>query len=516
MKIMIVDDEALIREHLGGLEEWAGLQCTIVGEASNGREALELIPVAKPQLVITDIRMPIMDGIELAENIRRSYPNIHVMFISAYHDFEYAKQAMKLGVCDFITKPIQVPEMLDSVELLQQGVLRMNEDERVGQEKIISMLLSEEKDTEDPNLQLQSYQVDHLGTQVMLVEIDNADLMHLSEKPLSLIVLREILDHRLKDQPYQYWTYLDRSGIYIILFDAEDLGPELGTESINIAKLLLASMHELAGHSLSIGISKPLPSILQLREGFRQSKQCMEYRMLLGKGSIISYDVLENLEKGRVHKEEKILNELMIHVRRGDSEQISACLRTVYRDMLAAGLNKNVIQQYATEILSRADRMRDELHIPVPDETRIETQRKVFGYSILSDLLQFLSRYLQDLAEEIARHANTGTPSIIKRVKDFLDKHCTEDVTLVSLSGHLHINHSYLSRLIKKETGVNFRDLLCQYRIEKAKEMMKQAEIKTFEIAYEVGFKDPSHFSQAFKRTVGVSPSEYRDSITPS
>ncbi|GGD53695.1 response regulator [Paenibacillus nasutitermitis] len=516
MRILIVDDETLIRQHLSSLEEWESLQCAIVGEAANGREALELIPLVKPQLVITDIRMPEMDGIELAGMIRRIYPHIHVMFISAYDDFEYAKQAMKLGVCDFITKPIQVSEMIDSVELLQQGILRMNEDERLEREKAISLLLSEDTGIMEAQNLLVAHHVQDRSIQVILVEIDNADLMHLSERPLSFIVLRELVDHRLQDQPQMYWTYLDRSGIYIVLFAADDMPLAGGVQSMQIANQLLDEIGKLSGYSLSIGISRPLPSAAELREGFRQSKQCMEYRMLLGKGSIISYEALIGLEKGRMDKEDKAMTELLMHIRRGDGSQIPAALRVIYREMLAAGLDKKVIQHYALEVLTRADQMLEELHIPIPPESSIDAKQKIFSYSILSDLLEFLSGYLSQAAYLIAQQSDTGTPSIIRRIHLFLEQHYKEDVTLASLSAKLHMNHSYLSRLIKKQTGVHFRDLLWKHRIDKAKELMRQQELKTFEIAYELGFKDPSHFSQVFKRMVGVSPSDYRASLPPT
>ncbi|MFC5651211.1 response regulator [Paenibacillus solisilvae] len=515
MRILIVDDEALIRDHLGGLLEWEAVHCTVVGKASNGLEALEMIQKTGPTLVITDIRMPAMNGLELAEHLRADHPHIHVMFISAYHDFEYAKQAMKLGVCDFITKPIRIPELLESVELLQQGVLRMNEDDRLEQEKLMALLLACEGEPDEAAVLIRRRQVEDRQIQVALVEIDNAELLYLSDRPLSLMVLREIVDHRLKDQPRLYWTYLDRNGIIAVFFEPD--GSEFGTgsEPLAIAGGLVTDVKEITGHSVSVGISRRLPSVLAIREGLWQSRQCLEYRMLLGKGSIISFDALAQLEQGRVSREEKAIVELIGHVRLADQAQIAASLRGIYREMLASGMNKNVIQQYAAEILSRTDALFEELHFPVDQERRIQAQKSLFGYSILADLLQFLSDYLGKAAESIAARSHPEQPTVVKRVFDYLDKHCTEEISLLSLSRHLHINHSYLSRLIKKETGVNFRDLLWKYRIDKAKELMRRGEGKTFEIAYEVGFKDPSHFSQVFKRTVGVSPSGYRDSLTP-
>ncbi|MFD0717173.1 response regulator [Paenibacillus sp. GCM10027626] len=516
MKILIVDDEALIRDHLEALPEWRELQCTIVGKAANGLEALSIIPQTLPDLVISDIRMPAMNGLELAEQIRARYPDIHVMFISAYHDFEYARQAMKLGVSDFITKPIRIPELVESVELLQQGVLRMNEDDRMEQEKLISLLLAGDGASEKQAEKLiRKQQVEGRGVQIALAEIDNVELLHLAGKPISLMALREIASNLLRSQPRPYWTYLDLSGIVIVFFEPESPQLDASWELLTIAGNLVSGVASMTNHSISIGISGRLPSVADIREGMRQSRQCLEYRMLLGKGSIIAYDALAGLEQGRGAKEDKTVVELIGHVRRADSEQISRSLRKIYREMLAAGMNKSVIQQYAADILNRTDALLEELRVPMCEERRMEAQKSVYRYGILADLMQFLSGYLLEAAGKVGSRSHSQSPALIKRVYDYLDKHCSEEVTLLSLSKHLHINHSYLSRLIKKETGVNFRDLLWQRRIDKAKELMNERDEKAFEIAYRVGFKDPSHFSQVFKRFVGVSPSEYRDSLEP-
>ncbi|RAV19670.1 response regulator [Paenibacillus contaminans] len=512
MRIMVVDDEQLIRQRLAGLSEWEQLGCSIVGEAGNGVEALEVARQCRPDLMITDVRMPLMDGMQLAEEIRVLYPRTHIIFISAYHDFVYAKQAIKLGAIDFITKPINPVELLEAVELVMEGASHANADDRLKQEKLVrSLLIGGGEAAAD--IESEPGWAEVAGKQAIMlsIEIDNIELTGDAGDPHILFMLRETVSHLMGRYPYPYWICLNRRGVYLILFQPDERMWDMKTDSMQISRDIVSRMQSAFEHTISIGISRTLPSVMYLHEGLEQIRKCLDYRMLLGKGSIISADALSLIRDESIMQDDMHISHLTEILRSGSLEQIVLFTRQVYRDMLATGFDKNRVHQYAIELIERAEDIMDEYQLSGSKEERQETERHILSYDTLSDLLKFLEGKLTKMAGQIAAFNKESPHSVIRSVDQYLEDHYQEEITLVSLSKALHINHSYLCRLIKKETGINFRDMLWRIRIEKAKQLLANSFMKTTNIAYEVGFKDSSHFSQLFKRMTGMSPKDYRE-----
>lgn len=509
MRIMIVDDEAIIRDSLAKLAAWKEMGCDIVATAGNGLEALQMITPAKPDVIITDIRMPVMDGLELAEKVRSLYPSISLIFVTAFGDFEYARHAIKLGVADFITKPLQIEEVLLAVDLLKQGVRHLNEEQRLRQEKILQTLFAGgQAEAGDPLC------AELFGRELLLmsVEVDNIEMLHQTGKPVSMLALRELVCCMLKYDPFPYWTYLEPKGIGILLMSHAQSSHEFKNAATRIARDIVAAAEESFGHTVSVGISDQLSSPNELSRAKEEVRECLDYRMLLGKGSVVSSDVISFLERKRNEVETERMRELSAIIRRGDSRAIKDFLRSVYREMLSKGLNKSQVQRYASMLVNEADSILEECRPARGREAPGEVHRSLLSYDTLKDLMNYLEQVLTETAESCRAREHHAAARVLREVNDYLETHYQGEVSLTSLAQHLHMNHSYLSRLIKKETGRNFRDLLWEFRIEQSKSLLKQSGMKAYEAAYLVGFKDPAHYSQLFKKTVGVTPTEYRDS----
>ncbi|GIP29733.1 AraC family transcriptional regulator [Paenibacillus sp. J23TS9] len=510
MRIMIVDDEAVIRDSLAQLPVWSGMGCEIVAAACNGREALESISLTRPDLIITDIRMPVMDGLELAEKVRMMYPSIFVIFVTAFGDFEYARHAIKLGVADFITKPVQTEEVILAVDLLKQGVRHLNEDMRLRQEKCLQALFAGERpDPADP-----AY-AELCGRELLLmsVEVDNIELLHHTGKPVSMLALREMVCCMLKYHPFPYWTYLEPKGIGVLLIAHEISADEFKNAGIRMAREIVTAAEGSFGHTVSMGISDCLTSPIELGHAREEIRECLDYRMLLGKGSVVSRDVITILERQQMEVEAARMRELSVIIRQSDTAAVKDFLRSIYREMLSKGLNKAQVQRYATMLVNEASSIMEEYMPAKGKEGLGDVHKSLLSYDTLKDLMAYLESLLTQAALQCRTGEYHAAARVLKGVTDYLEDHYQGEITLTSLAQHLHMNHSYLSRLIKKETGRNFRDLLWEHRIEASKALLKQSGMKAYEAAYQVGFKDPAHYSQLFKRMVGVTPTEYRESM---
>jgi len=514
MKIMIVDDEELIRNHLANLTEWGDIGCQITGVAANGVEALERIPVDKPDLMITDIRMPLMNGIQLAEQIKMRFPHIRFLFLTAYSDFQYAQHAVKLGAADFILKPIQNAELLHAVDLIVQGEERISREDRLKQEQVIQSMLSPVANESDKYDVALEKRLEDREVIVICVVIDNADVLKETGEVYSFVALREAITQILHYNPYSYWDYSDSKGLYLILFKPHGDVWDMRGDSMKMAGDMLERCKDSFPFAVSICISKVKASIVYLDQAWKEIKDCLDYRMLLGKGSIISNDALPHLVKGNINGAEDQLNELTVMLRKGEKEKVPAYLLSISREMMGKGLTKTNIHTFALQVVQRVETLLLEYNLRIPEEIQLHTRKTILSFDILFDLMIFLEQWVEDAADRIiAINQNQSVNGLVKEICTYLRSKSAEDMTLERLANEFHMNHSYLSRLIKKETGQNFRDLLWSYRIEDAKRMLLETRLKANEIAYEVGFKDPAHFSLLFKKHVGLSPMHYREQI---
>lgn len=510
MKILIVEDEDLLRKYLSGLEEWETIGCEVAGTACNGREAMNMMAVCKPDLVLTDIRMPVMDGLELAAKLRESRPELPIVLLSAYNDFEYAKQGIKLGVADFLTKPVNLQELFEVVGAIKNGARRLNRGEQLDTEHLITTMLSEEATLEVKKEALDRAGISDRSLILLSVEIDNIGLLQSMGKPFSQLSLRELVETTVQHYPYLYWTYLWHRGLYVLLFQPSGDGWDLHSDSMRIAGDILDRARESFAFSASIGISSLLDSLLELPRGVQEVGKCFDYRMLLGQQSIVSYPAIASLPLGSVRWDEDRMVKLESLLRRADAEAIPDYLRSVYREMLTQALNKAFIQRYTLVMIDRTEAVMNEWSekINMPDFNTV--RQKLLTFDVLVDLMKYLEAELLDAVDRISSAAQGVESTVIPKVKRYIEDYYDQDISLGSLAGHLYLNPSYLSRLIKRETKQTFSDLLWSYRIDAAKRKIMEGDAKTYEVAYDVGFKNPAHFSQMFKKMVGVTPGEYR------
>lgn len=518
MKILIVDDEKEIRDFIGHMPEWRLAGCEVVGMASNGEEAYEQMLRLQPDVLITDIKMPIMDGIVLAEKLKKERPELPIIFLTAYSDFEYARQAIKLGVVDFITKPFRPEDLIKSINLLRIYVSHQNE--WIWQEEFFAFFSHTSPTELEKRNWLQDKSIVDRPYRLIYVEMDHTPSLIHANQPFSRLGLKDKIDGILQEGSFSYWTALSEAGIYFLVFDQlfELENPDEPTSRyiMNLTRTIAQDCNEDAVISISIGISQHLDSFLMLPEGIRQISQCMEYRMLLGKKSIVAHEALDELFHEHNRSQDISRNEFSLLLQRGDSGEVSVFLRSSYKRMLSEGFNKVEMQNFNMQMVDSSELMLIEYGIQTTSEKRMEVRRTVLALNILTEMMQFLETYLFEVVKQIQEKKADYASRLILETKKMIEAHYKEDLTLQMIAEWLNVNYSYLSRLIKKETEKNFKDILVEFRIEEAKRNLAQTDMKAYEVAYASGFKDANHFSEIFKKTVGKTPSEYREEIRNS
>ncbi|SFT14337.1 response regulator [Paenibacillus sp. BC26] len=510
MRIMIVDDEREIREFLAGMEGWAAIGCEVAWSAANGEEALGMLNACTslPDVIITDIRMPVMDGITFAEHVRRRYADMPIIFLTAYHEFDYARQAVKLGVSDFMTKPFLPEELIRTV-----GSLREHEPMLAGwreHDQFFELLADEQHSAGYKQQWLQGSGLQDGEFILLYAELDaprNSDNEHF---PFAAAHLRGQIETAAGGVGLQGWTASSASGIYLFVPLRQQTGLTAGREQLMAFAKEITSVSGSRAMSLSVGISQIFSTFCRLPEALRQVKKCMEYRMLLGKNSVIAYDAMESFLTEKEKETDASLSLIADALRSNDPEKIRALLKDSYRSMLSVGASKKDMQHYALHLIEKAEAALADLGIRPSHGMSVDIREKLIKAVLLTDIMKELERQLIAYQVFMQQELQDSPLKVISDVKQIIRERFAEELTLQAVANKLNVNYSYLSRLIKKETGHNFTDMLWDYRIEAAKTKLLREDLKTYEVAYAVGFKDTAHFSFMFKKKVGLSPSAYR------
>ncbi|MFD0716837.1 response regulator [Paenibacillus sp. GCM10027626] len=506
MRILVVDDETEIREYIAGMPEWGDIRCSVAAVAANGAEALEIARRNRPDVLLTDIRMPVMDGIELAETLRREQPELPIIFLSAYHEFDYAKKAIRLGAVDFITKPFVAADLVWAVQQVQQ----QQQLEWKHQEAFFTLFaLPEERDEEKRAWLAERRQPDEpfvlLYAELDAVAGTSDERSPFRERSLTGAVM-PVLERCL----IPCWTGPADAGLYVLLRGGAVDAATLREEAIELAK----GMVQLGAMSpelhLSVGISLAEPSLLRLQEAIRQLAACMEYRMLLGKKSVIAYETVQSIRGERERQATFSTNRIADLLRTSDRDGITEALREVYRMMLTVGSGKQEIQHLCLRLVERAESVLEEFGLEPDPRARMRIREKVLSSVILTEMMREVEQAVQSCASRIAESVEQAPKRLVAETRQLIGQAYDGELTLQAVAKRLNVNYSYLSRVIKKETGQNFSDLLWLTRIEAAKTKLLREDMKAYEAAYASGFKNYAHFSLLFKKVVGVSPSAYK------
>jgi|GEM_PF-1724257 len=508
MRILVVDDEKEIRDYICNMTEWGALGCVIAGSAANGVKALELLEEIRPELLITDIRMPEMDGIELAEKIRETRSDLPIIFLTAYNEFEYAKKGIKLGVADFLTKPFRGADLVQSVEALIAH--RKETRSWLEQEEAFDLLASDSLSDDEKREWLSEQALAGETCLLLYVEVDHIVSTAPERTPFSKLMLKREIGASVEESRLKAWAATTASGVYLLLFARSGaVSGELHDQAMTLArKIIDQTDHE--AFTLSAALSRELATPLDLQSAIEQAAQGMEYRMLLGRKSVISFDALESMLAERKKDTEFSVLRLGDLIRRVDTEGIKALLRDSYRQLLSTGAGKKEMQHVCLSLLDKAEHVLLESEILISSEARVEIRERLLSCVILTDLMTLTERQLLDYAARMSSTLGQSSKSLVLETKRVIEQSYMEDINLQTTAKKLNVNYSYLSRLIKRETGKNFSDLLWEHRIEEAKSKLMRGDLKAYEVAYSVGFKDSSHFNILFKKMTGFTPNAFR------
>lgn len=497
MKVMIAEDEFYSRKMLVKMLQELDFEIEICLEAETGKQAADYLTKAAVDLVITDIRMPEMDGLELAEYAAEHCPETRVIIVSGYADFSYAQKAIQYGVQDYLTKPVKLGELEHSIGKLIKET--SEKQKRISQESLqylgIPGIMESTVLQEAFRLQCG----DHFEKSPYRLFLFQGNDFVYYDNMLAFCSRLERLRGSYQAYPF---CFLQQQEVVLLLFDEQ--------ENLEKNKILLMIESLLKETAVNCGCSRTYRELKELGEAYKDSIYAINRRLLLKDTRLFEYEAELNLHQLLSKQEEMLLYEYVLKCNYGQAEAIvrrflDQC-ENEGRDVYS--LYSGIMQIFS--IVSRAFCQRD------ASETFDEEDRYLL-FSFKSDLYQFksmdeLKSYILNILKNTCKsQEENGDNKIIEEIKEYVARNYRYDITLNELACHKYfMNPSYLSRLFKAETGMNFTKYLIAYRMERAKELLLYTEIKINEIADCVGYNDTSYFIHTFRKSYHMTPEQFR------
>lgn len=526
IRVMIVEDEPIIREGIACVIPWEEIGCQVAALAENGKDGLEKAELCQPQLVISDIRMPWMDGLQMVEQLVKRYPEIRVILLTGYKEFEYAQKAIDYGVSNYILKPVDQDELQQAVEKLAEEIRsqetlrrereilkdRVRESLPLLRDKFISSLLFSSLD----NIyhvydKMEYFQVQICRFAVLAVEIDSFHELELNfsedDIQILLFLIAEQVEELLPEYGYTAITFQHEKSVYVILGNGrqkirEQTLPEYGEK-------LAEQIRSRGRFTVSIGVSNIYEGAQFLRKARQEADKCVARSYCLGTGSVVC---CRDLREKQTPAETVELNTEPFYVCLKQGEGVEKEAEQLSRRLEEIG-NLSLAKSCLAELISKGFRqiIEDYGESEEVSECMDRFMEKLYHSKSIRNFEEVLREAGKWLEEYIRRRQMSRTEFLMDRALQYMRENCRRELSLEEVADVVYVSKWYFSKLFRKEKGIKFSDYLSALRIEQAQKIIRENPgLKNYEVADMVGFTDVRYFSQLFKKITGKTPSEYR------
>lgn len=537
-KLMVVDDEEIIRKGLINSIDWNQYGYSIAAEAENGRKALELVHTVKPDIIITDIYMPVMDGIEFALEVRRLFQEIIIIFLSGYNEFIYAQKAIEAGIFRYLTKPVLEEELLltlkeagadlEHKELEKNQIVKLKALIRDSlpllKERFFLNLVKGAFNEKEIQNKLEYFGIHIEAEQFFCMILSMDEYFALNEKEneadLNLLkfAIQNITEEILAEMKDPVFCFEEKQNEIGVLFCSK------GGGEINLLSALHSELQKIQEAvrrylktTVSIGIGRCCGRLAEISRSYREAEASLGYRTAFGKNSIIYFGDIGQPEKAGIPSStfEKI-NELVKAVKGGDMmaafDTVTEVFETLRREN---SLKKSHIHLLVIEIINKFIRILLEFGADISEVYGDDfTPFTLLNYDTQEDITSRLKELTGRMVEFVNAKHKVVNRSFVEKAKEFINgNYMLEGLNLSIIADHVHVSPGYFSQLFKQVVGESCVEYITRIRLNEAKKRLKETNLKTYEIAFQVGYSDSQYFSTCFKKHVGVSPTDYRDII---
>ena len=513
IKLLIVDDEMRTREGLCNLIGQSNLPVEIIGTAANGIDALSIAETHMPDILITDVRMPKLDGIKLSFEIKKHNPDSQIIFISGYSDKEYLKSAITLKAIGYVEKPVDSAELLDAVKAAIEFTEKKN------QKNLQSDIILEKAALEMTHVAKTAdfYQKLHALIPEFFRYTSYCTVICQFRYRKDLLIDSEEIYKRLKWffslNVNMFLSAQKRRNIFIIHIADNRLNSKntLCEYMQHMYRELKASFADCLEPFIAVGSTVSSPDMMF--HSYTDAVVCLKKLFFTGYNHLSVHNEKEPYSVTSLKPDAALLENYTSNVKQGNSKKVYEITNKLFTGVkmdfckYEANSIKNIYYQFLMVLNSTCEENKLNSVFSEKDPFIWETVSKT---DTLLDLHNYLMNMLSIYFSEISNKESTSF--LVYRIHQYIENHFNEaELSINKMAEQLHFTPAYLCQVYKKKTGLTINAYLNTYRINAAKEFLRNEDIKLYEISYYVGYSDPNYFSRQFKKQTGMTPSEYRE-----
>lgn len=513
-KVLLADDESLDLEGMKTFVPWEELGLEVVDAVTNGFAACKVLESKDIDILVTDVNMPNMSGIELARKALEKSKEIRVIFVSGYQDFNYVKQALTLNACDYVLKPMDDSELIGSLVKVRDQLNR--EKERLHTEQTYKQMVPMMKNELMLRLLGDSCQAGELDLLIRQYGLDEISW------PIRIIVLEvdeisgKAPDENTSRQDSEFIDQLvavcdDREARHIYKLNNRRIALFLEQSAMDGSHSWIDELKNCLSFSITGGIGEQADTHDQMSRSYKQALEALDSKMFNGKGRIIEFQDLHRSEIESTKSLNIQLDALFAAMSNYDLVLIYDELDALFQ--LAVRMKSKVsAQNFALFIVMR---LHDYLRTLNEDLFQLlgldlKSLGIVHQFETIADLHAWLRRRIFELSELLHRKGQQKNRKLVNEMIDYVKQRLHDNVTLRDVAEHFSFSPNYLGSLFKEETGKNFSEFVITLRMNKACELLSHTKLKIYEIADQVGYRYLPYFSRQFRDTFGMTPLEYR------
>lgn len=523
-KVLIVDDEPIVRKGIAKVVNWNQLGCEVIGEAGNGLVGMEMIRKYTPDIIIADINMPKLNGLDMIKETLDIVKHSKIIVLTGYRDFDYIQEAMRIGAFDYLLKPSKLDVLIKTIKraLLElKYTYKLNETKTklinnfekakpVLKEKLLKDIIIKVVNLDDTVInELRTYDLSLKEYYVILIEMGMTKDIY--SRQIHKFGLYNTFEEVFKEHfIYESVDIGNNKVIFIVSSKEKDFKDQILSN--------LEEMMELMTKCFEISLTASMSTLgSDIYELPRKATECFDsigYSYYLGEGSIILAEDFELDEHSDISELEAYSNELLKYIKLGDKNNIKASIEEISNAL------KYNTSYHCVDVNSFLIRIIYDIYNYVLINKQLDEKsygldgvilhEKVQAACRVEDLISIIKEFAHAVASDTNNLRKESLNNIISKAIHYIKSNYTKSITLNDISKHVNVSTYYLSRMFKKEIGKNFSEYLIEFRMNKAKEFLKNPEFKLYEIADMIGINDSHYFSRLFKKNFGITPTQYR------
>ena len=536
-RVLIVDDNPWDRKGIQKLIDWEDMEIDIVGSSINGKQALEMVENVSPDIIIADVAMPVMNGIQMAHKLKESHPEIKIIFMSGYNEFDFVKSAIDLDIYGYVLKPVMPDELLKALN----KILKIYRVEHSRQKEIDSMMrqigeslpmvqeqffreliFGNYSDLEDIRKRIDFLRLDLFNTfkiHILYLQVKEYYLQtentSMTDKYLIPYVIKNILGSFNSNICSVHTVQISSSRFVSLVFERCSSEANGKVSVLDIAVQAHEEIFGRLGLYSVIGISKSSKNFKDIPRLYSQSETAAGENIYSECNPIIMYSDIEEIQNGSLEDKlnmELLYKEVKSIISSGNEEDIAGFVEK-YLDTVNSSKTEGYVKSLTFSIVNAGQIALIEAGQSFKDifEDEITVWKKLCDFDNIKDVKQWIINMFRDLQEGLESKVKTRNSKIVDDIKEFIRKKYQDQITLNDIAESIYMSSKQANNIFKKEMGKTIFDYITEYRIETARKLLKDPYCKVYLVADQVGYTNKSHFCLLFKKHTGLSPMEYKN-----